>query len=52
MVEQSLTKFSLDSIMPIDLISFGSNPSLTPLLNGEKLLFADKVDKINLWGWS
>ncbi len=48
----SQSKFSLDALKVQDYIKFQEDPQLMALISGEKLLFADMIKKINMFGWS
>jgi len=49
MVESSI---SLSSIPVRDYISFQQDASLMKLLAGERLFYADKMKKTNMYGWT
>lgn len=39
------------SFKPQDYIGFSTNPEMTSLVQGERVLFADKIMKTNMFGW-
>ena len=43
---------SLTQIQPKDYIKYGQDSTLMHLIQGETLLWADKVQKINMFGWN
>lgn len=49
MVEQSTLINA--SFKPQDYIGFSTNPELSSLVHGERVLFADKIKKTNLYNW-
>lgn len=52
MVTSSNFEITLDNLKVTDYIGFAQDASLVALLGGEKLLFADKIKKTNMYGWS
>ncbi len=48
----SKSKITLESLPVQDLIGFSQDLNHMKLISGEKLLFADKVKKINMFDWS
>jgi hypothetical protein len=48
----STSKITLESLQVQDLIGFQSDSALLKLISGEKLLFADKVKKTNMFEWT
>jgi len=49
MVEQSSLIDA--SFKPQDYIGFSTSPELSALVQGERVLFADKIRKTNLYNW-
>jgi len=46
------SKFSINSLGVSDYIKFQEDPKLMSLIQGEKLLFADKIKKTNMFEWT
>ena len=46
------SKFSISSLPVCDYIGFQQDPKLMALIQGEKLLFADKIKKTNMFEWT
>jgi len=52
MVESSNTELTLEKLSVADYIGFSADASLMALINGEKLFFADKIKKTNMFEWT
>lgn len=48
----STIEITIDNLKVADYIGFAQDTSQVALLNGEKLLFADKIKKTNMFNWT
>ena len=46
------SKFLVGEIQTADFIGFQQDPKLMTLIQGEQLLFADKIKKTNMFEWT